>query len=59
MYYQTQALSKDKVWTSCTILEATPEKYIVEYTENGEFKTKEIDPEELQKLDYSDLDISQ
>jgi hypothetical protein len=59
MYYQTQAISKDKVWTSCKIVEVTPDKYIVEYTEDGEFKTKEILPEELQKLDYSDLEISQ
>ena len=59
MYYQTKAVSKDGVWTSCTIVEATPDKYIVEYTENGEFKTKEINPEELQKLDYSELEISQ
>ena len=55
MYYQTQAVSKDKVWTSCTIVEATPDKYIVEYTEDGEFKTQEIKPEELQNLDYSDI----
>jgi hypothetical protein len=59
MYYQTQAVSKDKAWTSCKIVETTPENYIVEYTEDGEFKTKEISPEELQKLDYSDLEISQ
>jgi hypothetical protein len=59
MYYQTQAVTKDKVWTSCTIVEATPDKYIVEYIENGEFKTQEINPEELQRLDYSELEISQ
>jgi hypothetical protein len=59
MYYQSKALSEDKAPTTCTILETTPEKYIVEYTDNGEFKTKEISPEELQKLDYSELDISQ
>lgn len=55
MYYQTQAVSQDKAWTSCTIVEATPDKYIVEYTEDGEFKTQEIEPEELQNLDYSDI----
>jgi len=59
MYYQTQAVSKEKVWTSCTIVDTTEDKYIVEYNDNGEFKTKEINPEELQKLDYSELDISQ
>jgi len=59
MYYQTQAVSKDKAWTSCTILDVTPDKYIVEYTDKGEFKTQEITPEELQALDYAGLDISQ
>lgn len=59
MYYQTQAVSKDRAWTSCTIVEATPDKYIVEYNENGEFKTQEIKPEELQSLDYAGLEISQ
>jgi hypothetical protein len=59
MYYQSKALSKDHAPTTCTILEAKPETYVVEYTDNGEVKTKEISPEELQKLDYSELDISQ
>lgn len=59
MYYQTDSLSKDKAPTVCTIVDVKDEKYIVEYNENGEFKTQEINPEELQKLDYSELDISQ
>lgn len=59
MYYQSKVLSKDQAPTTCTILEAKSETYIVEYTDNGEVKTKEISPEELQKLDYSELDISQ
>jgi hypothetical protein len=59
MYYQTDSLSKDKAPTVCTIVDVKNEKYIVEYNDNGEFKTKEINPEELQKLDYSELDISQ
>jgi hypothetical protein len=59
MYYQTQALSKDKVWTTCKIVDATENNYIIEYSENGNFLTKEIKPEELQKLDYSELEISQ
>jgi hypothetical protein len=59
MYYQTQAVSKDQSWTTCTIIDTTKESYIVEYTENGKFLTKEIKPEELQKLDYSELEISQ
>ena len=52
MYYQTQAVSKDKAWTTCTIVDTTKDNYIVEYNEDGEFKTKEIQPEQLQKLDY-------
>lgn len=59
MYYQTKAVSKDQAWTTCTILDVTPENYIVEYHENGQFLTKEIKPEELQALDYAGLDISQ
>lgn len=58
MYYQSNSLSKDRAPVTCTILEATPKKYIVEYTEDGEFKTKEISPEELQKIDYQESDIS-
>jgi len=59
MYYQTKAISKDEAWTTCTIVDTTNDNYIVEYNENGEFKTQEIKPEELQKLDYSELEISQ
>ncbi len=59
MYYQTKVLSKDEAWTTCTIVDTTKDSYIVEYNEDGEFLTKEIKPEELQKLDYADLEISQ
>ena len=59
MYYQTKAVSKDQAWITCTIVDATEDNYIVEYNEDGEFVTKEIRPEELQKLDYSELEISQ
>ena len=59
MYYQTKAVSKDKAWTTCTIVDTTEDNYIVEYNEDGKFLTKEIKPEELQKLDYSELEISQ
>jgi hypothetical protein len=59
MYYQSKVLSKDQAPTVCTIVDVTDDNYIVEYTDNGEFKTKEIKPEELQKLEYSELDISQ
>lgn len=58
MYYQTQSVSKDNAWTSCIIVGTTKDKYIVEYAENGEFKTKEISPDELQKLDYSLSELS-
>lgn len=58
MYYQSESLSKDKTPVTCTILETTTNNYIVEYTENGEFKTKEISPEELQKIDYQESEIS-
>lgn len=58
MYYQTQSVSEDKAWTSCVIVGTTKDKYIVEYTENGEFKTKEISPDQLQKLDYSLSELS-
>ena len=34
MYYQSKALSKDHAPTTCTILEAKSETYIVEYTDN-------------------------
>lgn len=59
MYYQTKVLSKDETWTTCTIVDTTEHNYIVEYNEDGKFLTKEIRPEELQKLDYSELEISQ
>ena len=59
MYYQTKAVSQDETWTTCTIVDTTEDNYIVEYNENGRFVTKEIKPEELQKLDYSELEISQ
>jgi hypothetical protein len=59
MYYQTKAVSKDEAWTTCIIVDTTEDNYIVEYNEDGKFLTKEIKPEELQKLDYSELEISQ
>jgi hypothetical protein len=59
MYYQTKAVSKDEGWTTCRIVDIAEENYIIEYNENGKFITKEIKPEELQKLDYSELEISQ
>lgn len=59
MYYQTKAVSKDQAWTTCKIVGTTQDNYIVEYSEDGKFVTKEIKPEELQKLDYSELEISQ
>lgn len=61
MYYQTEVLSKDNAPTACTIVGTTEDdKYIIEYSDSdGKFKTKKINPEELQKLEYSELDISQ
>ena len=59
MYYQTKVVSKDESWTTCTIVDTTEDNYIVEYNEDGKFVTKEIKPEELQKLDYSEVEISQ
>ena len=62
MYYQTDSVSKDKTPTSCTIVGTTEDnkKYIIEYSDsNGEFKTKEVDPEEIESLDYCQHDISQ
>jgi hypothetical protein len=59
MYYQTKAVSKDQAWTTCKIVDTTQDNYIVEYSEDGKFVTKEIKPDELQKLDYSELEISQ
>lgn len=59
MYYQTQAVSKDKVWTSCMIVDAKPDRYLIEYTEDGEVKTKEISPDQVQQLDYWFYEISQ
>jgi hypothetical protein len=59
MYYQTKVVSKDEVWTTCKIVDTTEDNYIIEYNEDGKFVTKEIKPEELQKLDYSELEISQ
>jgi hypothetical protein len=58
MFYQSTVLTKDNVPTSCTILDATKEAYVVEYSENGEIKRKEIKPEELQKIDYQEGEIS-
>lgn len=59
MYYQSESLSKDKAPTVCTVLDVKDENYIVEYMEDGEFLTKELPPEQLKKLDYSEQDISQ
>lgn len=60
MYYQTKSVSKDNCWTSCTIKDVTEDNnYIVEYTESGEIKTTVISPEQIQNLEYSELDISQ
>lgn len=59
MYYQTKSVSKDQAWTTCKIVGTTKDNYIVEYNEDGKFVTKEIKHDELQKLDYSELEISQ
>ena len=59
MHYQTKSVSKDETWTTCTVVGTREDNYIVEYSEDGKFVTKEIKSEELQKLDYSELEISQ
>jgi len=59
MYYQTDSLSKDKAPTVCTIVDVKDDKCVVEYMEDGKFLTKELSPEEIKKLDYSEQDISQ
>jgi hypothetical protein len=59
MYYQTQSISKDNIWTSCLIKDVIDDKYIVEYVEDGKFLTKELPPEDLQNLDYSESELSQ
>jgi len=59
MYYQSRVLSKDEAPTTCVILDTNKENYIVEYNEDGEFKTKEIKPEDLQSIDYCEQEISQ
>jgi hypothetical protein len=60
MYFQTQALSKDKGWTTCTIVDnSDQDKWIVEYNDAGLMVRTEIDPEEIKHLDYSGLEISQ
>jgi hypothetical protein len=59
VYYQTKAVSKDQAWITCTIVDTTENNYIIEYNEDGNLVTKEIKSEELQKLDYSELEISQ
>jgi hypothetical protein len=59
MYYQTQSISKDNIWTSCLIKDVIDDKYIVEYVEDGKFLTKELPLEDLQNLDYSESELSQ
>ena len=59
MYYQTDSLSKDKAPTVCTIVDVKDDKCVVVYMEDGKFLTKELSPEEIKKLDYSEQDISQ
>lgn len=60
MYYQTQALSKDNCWTTCTIVDnSNKDKWIVEYNEDGNMVKKEINPEEIYSLDYSIMELSQ
>lgn len=59
MHYQTKAVSKDQAWTTCKIVGTTKDNYIVEYSEDGKFITKEIKTEEVQKLDYPEFEISQ
>jgi hypothetical protein len=59
MYYQTQSISKDNIWTSCLIKDVIDGKYIVEYVEDGKFLTKELPLEDLQNLDYSESELSQ
>ena len=59
MYYQSDSLSRDKLPTACSVVGVKKDKYIVEYTEDGKFLRKEINPEDLKKLDYSEQDISQ
>ena len=59
MYYQTQSISKDNIWTSCLIKDVIDDKYIVEYVQDGKFLTKELRPEDLQNLDYSESEVSQ
>jgi hypothetical protein len=60
MYYQTQALSKDNGWTTCTIVDnSNKDKWIVEYNEDGNMVKKEINPEEIHSLDYSIMELSQ
>jgi len=49
MYYQTKAVSKDEAWTTCTIVDTTEDNYIVEYTEDGKFVTKEINTRRTSK----------
>jgi len=59
MYYQSDSLSKDNAPTVCTIVDVKGDKFIVEYVENGKFLRKEINTDQLKKLDYSEQDISQ
>ena len=59
MYYQSKKLSSDESPVSCKVIDVKDNNYIVEYTENGEFKTQEIKPEDLEKLDYVCSEISQ
>jgi hypothetical protein len=59
MYYQTQSISEDNIWTSCLIKDVIDDKYIVEYVQDGKFLTKELHPEDIQNLDYSESEVSQ
>ena len=45
MHYQTKSVSKDEAWTTCTIVGTREDNDIVEYSDDGEFVTKEIKSE--------------
>jgi hypothetical protein len=59
MYYQCNEIIKG-TWISCILVDnSNPEKWIVEYNVDGNFKQKEVHPENIKHLDYNPSELSQ
>jgi hypothetical protein len=59
MYYQTKFLSTDGGWTTCTIVDnSNKDKWIVEYNDGKSLTTGQLNPNQIEKLDYFPSELS-